>query len=296
MVGKRGLILITCQNPDCAYVQIEEGKDITKNGHNKAGNQQYYCHHCGKYFIETRNTPLYHSRLPRSEVLIIAKHAMEKTSIRGVSRVINHHRDTISRYYHLIGEHAEKLNDHYIRDIPAGDCEMDEIWGFIQKKNKNLQMNDPEEYGDCWTYTSFKRESGLFIAFQTGKRIESTCADMLDLFFDRMNLPTPNEKISIYSDGNVQYTICIPELYCEPCINYGQLVKVKKKNSLVCVIREKVLGNPHVSSISTSVVEGYNNKIRQRLSRFGRKTASFSKKTQGFIAALNIFQFVHNFY
>jgi hypothetical protein len=61
------------------------------------------------------------------------------------------------------------------------------------------------------------------------------------------------------------------------------------------VIREKVLGNPHVSSISTSVVEGYNNKIRQRLSRFGRKTASFSKKTQGFIAALNIFQFVHNF-
>jgi transposase-like protein len=68
MVGKRGLIPITCQNPDCAYFQIEEGKDITKNGHNKAGNQQYYCHHCSKYFIETRNTPLYHSRLPRSEV------------------------------------------------------------------------------------------------------------------------------------------------------------------------------------------------------------------------------------
>ena len=62
---------------------------------------------------------------------------MEKTSIRGVSRVINHHRDTISRYYHLIGEHAENLNDHYIRDIPAGDYEMDEIWGFIQKKQKS---------------------------------------------------------------------------------------------------------------------------------------------------------------
>ena len=61
---------------------------------------------------------------------------MEKTSIRGVSRVINHHRDTISRYYHLIGEHAENFNDHYIRDIPAGDCEMDEIWGFIQKKKQ----------------------------------------------------------------------------------------------------------------------------------------------------------------
>ena len=101
---------------------------------------------------------------------------------------------------------------------------------------------------------------------------------MLNLFFDLMNLPTPNEKISIYSDGNVQYTISLPELYCEPCMNYSQLVRVKEKNSPVCVIREKVLGNPHVSSISTSVVEGYNNKIRQRLSKFGRKIASFSKK------------------
>lgn len=137
MVGKRGPINITCQNPDCSFFQIEEGKDITKNGHNTTGNQQYHCHHCGQYFIETRNTPLYHSRLPRSEVLLIAKHAVEKTSIRGVSRIIDHHRDTISRYYHLIGDHAEILNDHNICDVPAGDCEMDEIREFIQKKQKS---------------------------------------------------------------------------------------------------------------------------------------------------------------
>lgn len=137
MVGKRGPIIITCQNSNCDYFQIEEGKNITKNGHNSAGNQQYHCHHCGCYFIETRNTPLYNSKLPRSDVYLIAKLSMEKTSIRGVSRVIDHHRDTISRYYHLIGDHAESLNDHYIHDIPVGDCEMDEIWGFVQKKQKS---------------------------------------------------------------------------------------------------------------------------------------------------------------
>lgn len=156
-------------------------------------------------------------------------------------------------------------------------------------------MNEAEEHGDYWTYTSFKRESGLFIAFQSGKRVESTCADMLDLFFDRMNLPTPDEKISIYTDGNIQYTAGLPDLYCEPCIDYGQMIKVKEKNTLVCVVREKIYGNPDVTSISTSIVEGYNNKIRQRLSRFGRKTASFSKNIRGYITSLNIFQFVHNF-
>jgi hypothetical protein len=78
MVGKRGPILITCQNPECDYFQIEEGKDITKNGHNPAGNQQYFCHHCRRYFIETKNTPLYNSHLSRSEIQLIAKHSMEK--------------------------------------------------------------------------------------------------------------------------------------------------------------------------------------------------------------------------
>ena len=167
--------------------------------------------------------------------------------------------------------------------------------GVLFKKNKNLQEKEVEEHGDCWTYTSFKRDSGLFIAFHPGKRVTDTCTDMLDLFFDRMALPTPDQKISIFTDGNIQYTVYIPKLYCEPCSNFGQIIKGKEKNTLVCVVREKILGDPDVSSISTSVVEGYNNKIRQRLSRFGRKTASFSKNIRGYIMSLNIFQFVNNF-
>ena len=55
------------------------------------------------------------------------------------------------------------------------------------------------------------------------------------------------------------------------------------------------MGDPEIEAISTSIVEGYNNKIRQRLSRFGRKTAAFSKKIMPCIAVLNVFQFVSNF-
>jgi len=87
----------------------------------------------------------------------------------------------------------------------------------------------------------------------------------------------------------------VSKLYCETCVNYGQIIKIKENNKLVDVIRAKIIGNPDIESISTSIVEGYNNKIRQRLSRFGRKTASFSKRARGYVAALSIFQFVHNF-
>jgi transposase-like protein len=136
MSRPREATTITCQNPDCQYYLTEAGKDVLKNGRNCTGNQQYLCKHCGKYFIETKNTPLYNSRLDRSSVELICKHNMEKTSIRGVERVTGHHRDTVSRYYHLIGEHAEILNEYYLRNIASGQVELDEIWTFVQKKQK----------------------------------------------------------------------------------------------------------------------------------------------------------------
>ena len=58
---------------------------------------------------------------------------------------------------------------------------------------------------------------------------------------------------------------------------------------------ERVFGDMGDHKISTSVVEGYNNKIRQKLSCFARKTASFSKSLQSHIAKINIFQFMNNF-
>ena len=70
--------------------------------------------------------------------------------------------------------------------------------GHLSKKNKNLQPDDQNEFGDCWTYTGFKRESGLMIAFSAGKRVEETCELMLNHFFERVELPFPGNKISIF--------------------------------------------------------------------------------------------------
>jgi len=108
-------------------------------------------------------------------------------------------------------------------------------------------------------------------------------------------LPGPAVKIGFSSDGNPQYGGALSKLYCDSCIDYGQVIKKRENNRLIEVLHEKTLGNPALESISTSIVEGYNNKIRQRISRFGRKTASFSKKIISCIGALNMFQFMSNF-
>lgn len=285
MSRTRSSSAITCQNPACQFFQLEDGKDLVKNGKNCARNQQYFCKHCQKYFAETKNTPLYNSRLPREDVEVICKHSVERTSSRGVARVTGHHQETIIRYYLLIGEHAELLNERFQQSLSLGPIELDELWTFV-RKNKQCDGPEDRECGDCWTYLTVKSSLGFIIAHFGRKRTEATCTHFLNLVFERPPLPTPSAPIIVATDGNARYREGLAKLYCEPCINYDQVIKQREKNRLVAVIRE---------TISTSVVEGPNNKIRQKISRFGLKTASFTKKIAAYVGALNMFQFMNNF-
>ena len=117
----------------------------------------------------------------------------------------------------------------------------------------------------------------------------------LDLVFERLPVPKPSDPVVVATDGNPQYREALAKLYCEPCIDYGQVIKQREENCLVAVIREVIWGNPAYEAISTSIVEGYSNKIRQRISRFGRKTASFTKKIAAYVGVMNMFQFASNF-
>ena len=118
---------------------------------------------------------------------------------------------------------------------------------------------------------------------------------MLDNLFDVTDLPFPGSKIFFSTDGNSQYEKLLKKRYCETCIGYGRIVKVKKGDNDLKIKIEAVYGDITGHKISTSVVEGYNNKMRQRISFFVRKSAAFSKSIKSHIAKINIFKFMNNF-
>jgi len=295
MSRNRSETSMTCQNQECIYYLTFEGREIVKNGRNPAGNQTFFCKHCGKYFSETKNTPLYRSHLSKEEIILIFRLLCEKISINGIIRVLKHHEETIFRYLRRFAEHASMINNYIIINIKVGDIELDELWSFIFKKNKNLNENDDITYGDFWIFTAIKRDSKLFICFQGGKRNSKTCEKFINLLFDRMELPKPDNPIRISTDGHHDYSSEIAKVYCEPCVKYGQIIKERENGLIIDIIKRQVFNEVDLSDVSTSVVEGYNNKLRQKLSRLGRKVASFSKTVEGMIMALNIFQFVSNF-
>ena len=134
MARPRSEIHITCQNVKCKYFLKERGRDIVKRGKNRAGHQQYYCHNCQTWFVETANTPLYRKQLSENEIINICKHLVEKNGIRSIERITGHHRDTIGRLLEDLAEHAEMMNDYLIQNVGLTPFECDEFWSIIKTK------------------------------------------------------------------------------------------------------------------------------------------------------------------
>jgi hypothetical protein len=60
----------------------------------------------------------------------------EGNSIRSIERMTGVHRDTIMRLGVRVGQGCAKVMDEKMRDLSCGRIEVDEIWGFIGKKQK----------------------------------------------------------------------------------------------------------------------------------------------------------------
>lgn len=138
MARPRSKIDMTCQNPRCKFYLKETGKDLLKRGENRAGHQQYFCNHCRKWFVETANTPVFRKHLSMTEIINICKHLVEKNGIRSIERLTGHHRDTIGRLLNDLAEHAEPMNNYFIKELKLTPFECDEIWSMIKKNRKRL--------------------------------------------------------------------------------------------------------------------------------------------------------------
>ncbi len=101
--------------------------------------------------------------------------------------------------------------------------------------------------------------------------------------------------LTIFSDGNDDYTTVLAELFPTNCINYGQLIKVREKGRVVDKIRRVVYGNPVTEDIETVYVENFNGILRERLSRIVRKTKCHGKRKYRLENAMHLFQFYWNF-
>src|ERR1700752_5040907 len=114
---------------------------------------------------------------------------VEGASVRSVERMTGVHRDTILRLMVRVANACAAFSDHTLRDLDCKIIECDEIWAYVQKKNRNVTDDDDRSrVGDQYTFVALDADSKLVVSHLTGKRGAQGAVElMLDLKSRRRN-------------------------------------------------------------------------------------------------------------
>ena len=87
--------------------------------------------------------------LKREKQVLVVNALAEASSIRSIERMTGIHRDTIMRLGVRVGKGCTRILDKMMHDLPCKHIQVDEIWGFVGKKQKNVKAGESAKGGAC---------------------------------------------------------------------------------------------------------------------------------------------------
>jgi IS1 family transposase len=224
----------------------------------------------------------------------------EGQSIRSLERMTGVHRDTIMRLGVRIGQGCTRMMDTTMRDLPCQRLEVDEIWGFVGKKERNVKVGEESQVGNIWTWCAIDADTKLMPSFKCGERNLATAKMFLQDLSSRMA-----NRVQLTSDGFHGYAKAVEASFGKN-VDYGQIVKIygtmafgeRKYSSgsgVLSSYKNAITGNPDWDLISTSYIERLNATTRTHMRRLTRLTLAFSKKRENFEAAVGLHFAFYNF-
>lgn len=234
--------------------------------------------------------------LPHEKQTTAISALAEGASIRSVERMTGIHRDTIMRLGVRVGEACGKLMDETMRELPCQKIEVDEIWGYVGKKQRLVTAMDSADLGDVWTFVAIDPETKAVPSYLVGKRDYASTRQFVADVSSRMK-----NRIQLSSDAMQHYVDAVEKGFGGE-VDYGQIVKVYRTTEtagrysppqIESIRRTPIVGEPR--RISTSIVERQNLTMRMHMRRLTRLTNAFSKKLENFKSAVALHFTYYNF-
>jgi IS1 family transposase/transposase-like protein len=300
-----------CQNSRCPDYGRRDAGNLTVTGRLGKSRQfrLLYCRSCRARFSERKGTPLYRAHLPEDKVTSILEHITEGCGVLKTARLVKVHPDTVSRYGRAAGQHSRAAHEELVAHTPeTRELQMDEMWSFVAKKEKNCDEDDPEDRsrGDCWDHVALDPEHRLVVAVVPGPRTAESVRELVGDVKGRLDGRAPE---LITTDEYSAYEGAILEAFGDEVVpprtgkpgrprspykvapaglNYATVHKTRKKGRVVEVATRVIFGTAAsvqaalarsaVSrTVNTAFVERHNGTVRNRDARKVRKTYCFSK-------------------
>lgn len=226
---------------------------------------------------------------------------IEGCSIRSTVRITGVSKKCVMRLLFEVGSVCEDYQDRVLRNLKSQRVQIDEMWGFLYCKDKNVTPEIAARYpcaGDVWLWSAIDADSKLILAWTLGARNAKTATHFVDDVAQRLT-----NRIQLTTDGHKVYLDAVENAFgCE--VDYALLIKnyestqeETRYSPAKCVSCESkvITGNPDPKHISTSFVERHNWSVRTSMRRYTRLSNGFSRKIENHAAAIALNYFAYNF-
>ncbi|MCJ2530734.1 MAG: hypothetical protein LN413_00230 [Candidatus Thermoplasmatota archaeon] len=240
----------------------------------------------------------------------IVRGLVECCSIRSLTRMTGHSKNTIARWLFLSWEHCDELLRDTFRHVDVRSLQLDEIWTFNRVKEQTIRKKvkagkgDKGRYFDCgsfYLYTALEQPSKAIIAHRLGRRDGTNTMAFMDRVAGAVN---GSERIEMASDAFAPYISAIQAKLGVHRTAYTRITKYFVKTEpardrytppwVLKAERNYLWGNPERKYATTSHVERINLSIRMEMKRFARLTLCFSKSVRHLQAAINLWMAYYN--
>ena len=229
-------------------------------------------------------------RLPLHKRILILRCLVEGMGIRATARAADVSKLTVARLLKAAGQTCAAYQDQALRNLSCSRIEVDEIWSFVYAKAKNVEQAKaaPRGAGDVWTWVAMCPETKLVPSWRIGDRTLDTATAFMKDLQSRLA-----HRVQLTSDGHKAYLEAVEEAFgCD--VDYAMLQKIYSTDELE-LKAERIVGEPDLDLISTSMVERQNLTMRMSMRRFTRQTNAFSKKLENHAYAVALHFMHYNF-
>ena len=161
-----------CRHRRCScYGQTGSQAQLQLAGWHR-GARRFKCLACGHWVSARTGTGYAGIRTSVPTFRQGVRQLAEGTSIRAVARNIECDKDTVRLWLPRVGRHSRRLLDYFFRHLPLTECQLDELWTFVYKKEKHLTAFEKlaGHYGDAWVWIAFDPVHKLVPTWRVGKR------------------------------------------------------------------------------------------------------------------------------
>jgi IS1 family transposase len=197
---------------------------------------------------------------------------------------------------------CKRVVNSKMKNLECTRLEVDEIGGFMGKKDRHVRPGDDPTFGNVWTFCAIDADTKIVPSFKvSGDRSPAAATEFMVDVVRRMK-----NRVQISSDGLNAYVDAIRCAFGAD-VDYGQIVKTylieesieaQRRYSaprIETAEKKAVIGRPDFELISTSYIERLNATTRLHKKRLARLTHAFSKKRENFEAAVALHFAYYNF-